>query len=75
MSIATDTQGRPLEPGQWYAIGFTEAFADRIDWDNSQLCRYDGENCWSDEDGPVDSFFDPVTQSRTRQADAYMRQS
>ena len=72
-----DTQGRPLEDGKWYALGFAND-EQEIEWGAAQLCRYDGDGQWSDDDGsPVDRAWDPGLQLwvSPNACDGYMRQS
>lgn len=74
-----DTAGRPLVAGKWYCIGFelfSMADTPRIDY--GQIIRYDGDGCWSDDNGePVESLWDPELQMPVAMnaADAYACQS
>lgn len=65
--------------GHWYCIGF-ELFSmvdtPRMDW--GQIIRYDGEGCWSDDNGePVESLYDPELRMQVAMdaADAYADQN
>jgi hypothetical protein len=68
-----------LIAGKWYCIGF-ELFSNqdvpRMDW--GQILRYDGDGCWSDDDGnAVESLWDPELQMPVSMnaADAYQVQA
>jgi hypothetical protein len=63
MQIVTDP--KELQPGKWYALGFGNESATDIDWNNAMIYRYDGDGCWSNDDGePVESTLDPFLQMR-----------
>ena len=67
-----------LTPGKWYAVGFEDCGFGGIDWGGSMLYRYDGDGCWSDDDGePVELTLDPVLQFKVpvRDADAFAEQN
>jgi hypothetical protein len=51
-----------LTPGKWYALGI-ENLEGRIEWGGARLARYDGEGCWSDEDGEVAEIWDAMLQA------------
>ena len=59
--------------GKWYAVGW-KMDDGQIRWD--QIIKYEGDDCWSDEDGEVESLYDPILQTRVAvdAADAYARQ-
>jgi hypothetical protein len=52
------TEEHELTPGKWYALGIRDLDG-AIDWGGARLLRYDGEGCWSDEDGEVERLWDP----------------
>ena len=48
--------------GKWYAVGWKQ---DDGRMDYQQIIRYEGDGCWSDDDGEeVTSLFDPILQLR-----------
>ena len=68
---------KDLTAGKWYAVGFKYCLSDNIDWASAMLYRYDGEGCWSDDDGEdVTLTLDPVLGFRVpvRDADAFAEQ-
>ncbi len=69
------TEEEQLTPGKWYAIGI-KGIDDTIDWFGARLLRYDGESCWSDEEGEVEFVWDPVIQDHcvVGSADAFAEQ-
>lgn len=69
MSGAIVKDPAELVPGRWYAVGIA-GIDDEIDWGGAQLLRYDGEDCWSDEEGPVELVWDPLIQQHIPVSDA-----
>lgn len=66
-----------LTAGKWYAVGFKHACTDAIDWSGAMLFKYEGEGCWSDDDGEeVTLTLDPVLGFKVpvRDADAFAEQ-
>lgn len=79
-SASTQSESRAsanLVAGKWYAIGFTGETRE-IDWGSAMIYRYDGDGCWSDDEGEVvHAFWDPFLQMlvSTDAACAYEPQS
>lgn len=71
------TTHKPATPqfleGKWYAVGW-QMDDGSTSWD--QIVRYDGEGCWSDENGEIESLYDPILQTRVAMdaADVYAQQ-
>lgn len=71
-TIVTDT--KQMQAGKWYAVGWKREGGE-MQWD--QLIRYEGDGCFSNDDGEeIESLFDPVLQTRVAvdAADAYAQQ-
>ena len=56
--------------GKWYAVGW-KMDDGSTQWD--QIIKYEGDGCFSDDGGEVESLYDPVLQMRVavNAADAY----
>ena len=58
------TDEKDLTVGRWYAIGFKNVDG-VIEWGGAMLYRYDGDGCWSDDDGePVEATLDVLAQCK-----------
>jgi hypothetical protein len=51
-----------LTPGKWYALGLGNAEG-LIEWGGARFARYEGDGCWSDEDGEIERIWDPLLQA------------
>ncbi len=74
----TFTNEKELTAGKWYAIGFRHLHTDAIDWNGAMIFKYEGEGCWSDDDGEeVELTLDPDLQCKVPvgDADAFGEQS
>ena len=67
-----ETKAKFVE-GKWYAVGW-KMDDGSTRWD--QIIKYEGDGCFSDEDGEVESLYDPILQMRVAvdAADAYAQQ-
>ena len=62
---------KDLTAGKWYAVGFKYCLSDNIDWASAMLYKYEGDGCWSDDDGEeVTLTLDPVLQFKVPVGDA-----
>lgn len=72
-TIVTET--KDMKVGEWYCVGW-KLDDGSMQWD--QFVRYEGEGCFSGDDGEeIESLFDPITQARVAPdaADAYALQA
>jgi hypothetical protein len=60
--MAIHKDEKDLTPGKWYALGISNEEG-VIEWGGARLARYDGDGCWSDEDGEIERIWDPLLQT------------